>query len=68
MPKAADIEELKLPATHVAVREAGSLTNQATLGQLTSMVSNDPAADISEVLRREATSSPSLVDELTFKR
>ncbi|KAF2026738.1 hypothetical protein EK21DRAFT_103008 [Setomelanomma holmii] len=35
-----------------------------TLGQLTSMVSNDSAADISEVLRREATAYPRLVDEL----
>lgn len=64
MPKTANLEELKLPDTHVGVREARSLANQVTLGQLTSMVSNDSAADISEVLRREATAYPRLVDEL----
>lgn len=64
MPKTANLEELKLPTTHVAIREARSLANQATLSQLTSMVSNDSAADISGVLRREATAYPRLVDEL----
>jgi len=65
MPKAANLEELKLSATHVVVREARSLANQATLSQLTSIVSNDPATDISKVLRREATAYLRLVDELT---
>ncbi|KAI4675980.1 uncharacterized protein J4E84_009779 [Alternaria hordeiaustralica] len=64
MPHAADSEDPKLTATHVAVREARSLANEATLSQLTSMVSHDPAADISEVLKREATAYPRLVDEL----
>jgi hypothetical protein len=64
MPKTADLEEAKLPATDVAIREARSLANQVTLNQLTSMVSNDSAADISEVLRREATAYSRLVDEL----
>ncbi|KAI4665178.1 uncharacterized protein J4E88_010626 [Alternaria novae-zelandiae] len=64
MPHAADSEDPKLTATHVAVREARSLANEATLSQLTSMVSHDPAADISEVLKRESTAYPRLVDEL----
>jgi len=64
MPHVADSENPKLTATHVAVREARSLANEATLSQLTSMVSRDSAADISEVLKREATAYPRLVDEL----
>ena len=64
MPKPANLEELKLPVTHVSVREARRLANQVTLGQLTSMVSNDSAADISEVLRREVTAYSRLVDDL----
>jgi len=64
MPHAADSEDPKLTATHAAVREARSLANEATLSQLTSMVSHDSAADISEVLKREATAYPRLVDEL----
>jgi hypothetical protein len=64
MPATANLEELKLPFTDVCVREARSLANQATLGQLTSMVSNDSTADLSEVLRREATEYPRLVSEL----
>ncbi|RMZ74544.1 phosphotransferase enzyme family [Pyrenophora seminiperda CCB06] len=54
----------KLSDTHVAIREARSLANQATLSQLNSMVNNDSAADISELLKREATAYPRLVDEL----
>ncbi|KAI4642607.1 uncharacterized protein J4E79_011489 [Alternaria viburni] len=65
MSHAADPEESKLTATHVAVREARSLANEATLSQLISMVSRDSAADISQVLKREATAYPRLVDELT---
>jgi len=64
MPHAADSDDPMLTATHVAVREARSLANEATLSQLTSMVSHDSAADISEVLKREATVYPRLVDEL----
>jgi hypothetical protein len=65
MLHAADSEDPTLPATHVAVREARSLANEATLSQLTSMVNHDSAADISEFLKREATAYPRLVDELT---
>ena len=64
MPHAPDSDDAKLTATHVAVREARSLANEATLSQLTSMVSHDPAADIAEVLKREATAYPRLVNEL----
>ncbi|KAI4714369.1 hypothetical protein J4E89_000048 [Alternaria sp. Ai002NY15] len=64
MPHAAYSDDPKLTATHVAVREARSLANEATLSQLTSMVSRDSAADISEVLKREATAYPRLVNEL----
>ncbi|KAI4677817.1 hypothetical protein J4E81_010747 [Alternaria sp. BMP 2799] len=64
MPHAANSDDPTLTATHVAVREARSLANEATLSQLTSMVSHDSAADISEVLKREATAYPRLVNEL----
>ena len=65
MPKPANLEDLKFLVTHVSVREARRLANQVTLGQLTSMVSNNSAADISEVLRREVTTYTRLVDDLT---
>jgi hypothetical protein len=65
MLHAADSEDPRLPATHVAVQEARSLANEATFSQLTSMVNHDSAADISEFLKREAIAYPRLVDELT---
>ncbi|PVI01583.1 hypothetical protein DM02DRAFT_524713, partial [Periconia macrospinosa] len=50
--------------THDGIREARILANEVTLSQLTSMVKNDSAADISDILRRETTSYPCLVKEL----
>ncbi|KAF1916629.1 hypothetical protein BDU57DRAFT_587570 [Ampelomyces quisqualis] len=65
MPETEITKERRRPAQYNAVREARSLANEVTLKQLTSLVKHDPASDIADFLKREATSYPLLVEELT---
>ncbi|CAI6341292.1 unnamed protein product [Periconia digitata] len=64
MPDKVNLIEGMRPVTHDHLREARVIANQVTLSQLTSMVKNNSAADISDLLKRESTSYPDLVGSL----